>query len=73
MVLLGATAGKSLLGSGFRVTKERGVVSRARDPGRHAAVPGTIHPSAILRMDAALRDQGYADFVTDLRTAVAAD
>jgi hypothetical protein len=23
-------------------------------------------------MDAALRDQGYADFVTDLRTAVAA-
>jgi uracil-DNA glycosylase family protein len=72
VVLLGATAGKSLLGSGFRVTKERGVVFERESPVGTRRFLATIHPSAILRMDAELRDQGYADFVTDLRTAVAA-
>ena len=72
VVVLGATAGKSLLGSTFRVTKDRGVVferETAAGPQRFLA---TIHPSAILRMDADVREQGYADFVADLRTAVAA-
>ena len=72
VVVLGATAGKSLLGSGFRVTKERGVVFDRESPAGPRRFLATIHPSAILRMDAELRDQGYADFVADLRTAVAA-
>ncbi len=72
VVVLGATAGKSLLGSGFRVTKERGVVFERETPAGTRRFLATIHPSAILRMDAALREQGYADFVADLRTAVAA-
>jgi len=70
VVLLGATAGKALLGSGFRVTKERGVVMERETPAGTRRFLATIHPSAILRMDAALREQGYADFVADLRTAV---
>jgi uracil-DNA glycosylase family protein len=72
VVVLGATAGKSLLGSGFRVTKDRGVVFERETPVGMRRFLATIHPSAILRMDADVRDQGYADFVTDLRTAVAA-
>jgi len=72
VVVLGATAGKSLLGSGFRVTKDRGVVFERETPVGTRRFLATIHPSAILRMDADVRDQGYADFVTDLRTAVAA-
>jgi uracil-DNA glycosylase family protein len=72
VLVLGATAGKSLLGSAFRVTKDRGVVFERETPVGRRRFLATIHPSAILRMDAELRDQGYADFVTDLRTAVAA-
>ena len=72
VVVLGATAGKSLLGSGFRVTKERGVVSERETPAGTRRVLATIHPSAILRMDSEVRDQGYADFVADLKTAVGA-
>jgi uracil-DNA glycosylase family protein len=72
VVVLGATAGKSLLGNGFRVTKDRGVVFERETPVGTRRFLATIHPSAILRMDADVRDQGYADFVTDLRTAVAA-
>ena len=72
IVVLGATAAKSLLGSGFRVTRERGSVFARDTPVGSRRFLATIHPSAILRMDADLRDQGYADFVADLRTAVAA-
>ena len=72
VVVLGATAGKSLLGSAFRVTKDRGVVFERETPVGTRRFLATIHPSAILRMDADVRDQGYADFVADLRTAVAA-
>ena len=72
VVVLGATAAKSLLGSGFRVTKERGVVFERETPLGNKRFLATIHPSAILRMDAELREQGYADFVADLRTAVSA-
>lgn len=72
VVVLGATAAKSLLGSAFRVTKERGVVLERDTPLGPKRFLATIHPSAILRMDPEVREQGYADFVTDLRTAVAA-
>jgi DNA polymerase len=72
IVVLGATAGKALLGSGFRVTRDRGAVLERETPVGTRRFFATIHPSAILRMDADVRDQGYADFVADLRAAVAA-
>jgi uracil-DNA glycosylase family protein len=47
LVPLGAIAAKALLGSKFRVTKERGTV--LTDTGLAPIVVATIHPSAILR------------------------
>jgi uracil-DNA glycosylase len=47
LVLLGATAGKALLGSGFKLTQARGApVASDLAP----VVTATAHPSAILRM-----------------------
>jgi uracil-DNA glycosylase len=63
VVALGATAAKALLGSGFRVTKQRGEVFE-RDGMRYTA---TVHPSAIVRLDGEERRAAYADFVDDLR------
>jgi len=48
VVCLGATAAKALLGSGFRVTKERG---EFREVDFAPLATATIHPSAILRID----------------------
>ena len=62
--ILGATAAKSLLGSGFRVTKQRGeLLSVDFAP----AAVATLHPSAILRADDEEREQAFADLVADLR------
>ena len=47
LVLLGAIAAKALLGSGFRVTKQRGQL--LTDTGLAPIVVATIHPSVILR------------------------
>jgi len=71
VVLLGATAGRALLGPSFRVTRDRGRLFPR--PGRRdepAAVQlgwflATLHPSAVLR--AQDRDDAYAGFVADLR------
>lgn len=67
IVTLGATAGQSLLGSGFRVGASRG---RVLDPleGREEWVVATIHPSAVLR-GKERRDALYAGLVADLRVA----
>jgi uracil-DNA glycosylase family protein len=46
LVLLGATAGKALLGSSFRVRDNRG---RPIDSSLAPLVTATVHPSAILR------------------------
>jgi DNA polymerase len=62
-VLLGATAGKALLGSSFRVTQSRGVLM----PSPHGQLLATLHPSAILRSDD--RDAAKAGLVADLRVA----
>jgi uracil-DNA glycosylase len=75
VVLLGATAGKALLGPTFRVTRDRGrLMPRAGRRDEPAALQGgwmlaTLHPSAILRADD--RDVAYAGFVADLRIAAA--
>jgi DNA polymerase len=65
VVLLGATAAQALLGSGFRVTRERGVLLQAPF-ARH--VLATVHPSSLLRMpDASARQRERERFVADLR------
>jgi uracil-DNA glycosylase len=62
LATLGATAAKALLGSGFRITAERGNVL---DWEGHQLVP-TVHPSSILRGPADKRDEALAALVTDL-------
>ncbi|QKV93380.1 UdgX family uracil-DNA binding protein [Streptomyces sp. NA02950] len=71
IVALGATAGKALLGPGFRVTKERGTRLEAdgSGPAPGGLVVATIHPSAVLRADD--REAVYQGLVADL--GVAAD
>jgi DNA polymerase len=65
VVLLGATAAQALLGSAFRVTKERGV-ERATPLARHTFA--TVHPASVLRApDEELRAQARADFFADLQ------
>jgi DNA polymerase len=66
VVLLGATAGKALLGSSFRVTKSRGVLIPMGD----RLALATLHPSAVLRADD--RDAARAGLVSDLRVAASA-
>ncbi|GAA2504170.1 UdgX family uracil-DNA binding protein [Streptomyces gobitricini] len=71
IVALGATAGKALLGSSFRVTKQRGALLPL--PGheeRGECLVATIHPSAVLRADD--REALYAGLVSDLRMAARA-
>ena len=68
LLTLGATAGKALLGPKFRITAERGEPR----PWNDLTLVPTIHPSAILRADPDRgqdRDEMFAGFVTDLRTA----
>ena len=60
--LLGATAAQAVLGSQFRVTKERGRWFEL-DHGVNALA--TIHPSAVLRAEER-RDDEYAGLVRDL-------
>ncbi len=73
VVALGATAGKSLLGSSFRVGEQRGVAvpmpSLDGDGGGHGMLVPTIHPSAVLRADDAERAAAYAGLVSDLKVA----
>jgi uracil-DNA glycosylase family protein len=66
VVLLGATAAKSVLGSAFRVTKSRGVLM----PFGERQALATLHPSAVLRADD--RDAARAGVVSDLRVVAQA-
>ncbi len=67
VVVLGATAAKSLLGNDFRVTKHRGeVIRRETSIGTTAFVP-TVHPSSVLRAPDDQRDEAYGSLVADLR------
>ncbi|MFE0186719.1 UdgX family uracil-DNA binding protein [Streptomyces sp. NPDC058989] len=76
VVALGATAGKALLGTSFRVTHDRGTLIRAPREGAFAAtgssglIVATLHPAAILRAED--RAAPYAGFVSDLRVAARA-
>jgi uracil-DNA glycosylase len=70
IVLLGATAAQSLLGTAFRVSAHRG--QRVQLPAEaqlhvdpEPLVTATVHPSAVLR-DHDNRDQAFQLFVEDL-------
>jgi uracil-DNA glycosylase len=67
VVLLGATAAQAILGSAFRVTKDRGkVIPHEIAP----ALIATLHPSAILRApDEAAREASFQMLVADLKLA----
>ncbi len=61
---LGATAAQSILGSDFRLTKDRG---RPIEHPPEGTIVATVHPSAILRApDPEQRQAAYAEFVKDL-------
>ncbi len=64
LVLLGATAGKALLGSGFKLGEARGA---SLESDLAPVVTATTHPSAILRMpDHDARERARADLRSDL-------
>jgi uracil-DNA glycosylase len=69
LVILGATAGKALLSSQFRITRERG---QPLDSDLAPLVVATVHPSSILRApDDASRYAEREAFTEDLRTVAA--
>ncbi|MFK4144522.1 UdgX family uracil-DNA binding protein [Streptomyces sp. NPDC004065] len=70
IVVLGATAGKALLGSSFRVTKARGTVLEREVHGRPRRLVPTVHPSAVLRAED--REGAYRGLVSDLKVAATA-
>ncbi|MDQ1017219.1 uracil-DNA glycosylase family protein [Streptomyces afghaniensis] len=67
IVVLGATAGKALLGSSFRVTQVRGTVLQEEIHGRPERLVPTVHPSSVLRAED--REAAYRGLLSDLRVA----
>ena len=67
VICLGATVARSLLGQGFRLTKERGKALKTRWAPH---VVATFHPSAVLRgIDTKSRETLYESLVHDLKVA----
>jgi len=67
IVVLGATAGKALLGSSFRVGEVRGTVLEREIHGHAERLVPTVHPSSVLRADD--REGAYEGLVADLSVA----
>jgi DNA polymerase len=68
VICLGATAAQDLLGSKFKITKERGKI--IEDTGIAPMVMATVHPSSILRApDHDAREKARRDFRDDLAKA----
>lgn len=66
IVCLGATAAQSMLGSSFRITKQRGKLLS----GNGAKIVATFHPSAVLRApDSSDRQRMRDQFFHDLKIA----
>jgi DNA polymerase len=73
VVVLGATAARALLGTSFRITRQRGQLMPFESPGDgedagvHSAwILATTHPSAILRVPDEERAAAYDALVADL-------
>jgi uracil-DNA glycosylase family protein len=65
IVCLGATAAQALLGSDFRVTRQRGKIMASTFG---APIMATVHPSSILRArDEQSRREAIESFIADLR------
>jgi uracil-DNA glycosylase len=69
IVCLGAIAARSLLGTTFRVTQQRGKVLEIATPIGVRRVLATVHPSAVLRASDEDRSTAFAGLVADLSTA----
>jgi DNA polymerase len=69
VVVLGATAGKALLGSSFRVIEVRGTLLEREIHGRPERLVPTVHPSSVLRTRDEDREAAYRGLVTDLEVA----
>ncbi|GGS04287.1 MULTISPECIES: UdgX family uracil-DNA binding protein [Streptomyces] len=69
IVVLGATAGKALLGSSFRVGEVRGTVLEREIHGRPERLVPTVHPSSVLRAQDDDRRAAYQGLVADLEIA----
>ena len=64
VVCLGAIAARNVLGTAFKLMRQRGTWQALPDGTRAFA---TLHPSAVLRQrDSAARDEAYRGFVADL-------
>jgi uracil-DNA glycosylase len=68
LLILGAVAGKALLGASFRLTRSRG---EPLESDLAACVMATIHPAAILRARDADRKAEREAFVHDLQAVAA--
>jgi uracil-DNA glycosylase len=67
VICLGATAAQALLGTGFRVTADRGTLLSSPFAPR---VMATVHPSSILRApDEESREAELESFIADLSAA----
>jgi DNA polymerase len=67
VVLLGATAAQSVMGSTFKVTRQRGEVL---DSPLGAPILATVHPSSILRsVDDKSRHEAMSGLIADLKAA----
>jgi uracil-DNA glycosylase len=71
VVVLGATAAKSVMGPSFTLTRHRGERLDPPEGIAGKAIVATVHPSAVLR--APDRDEAYAAFVADLRAVAPKD
>jgi uracil-DNA glycosylase len=69
IVCLGAVAARSLLGTTFRVSQQRGQLLDLATPIGVRRVLATVHPSAVLRTTGEDRSSAFAGLVADLRTA----
>jgi DNA polymerase len=72
LMLLGATAAQSLMGSAFRLTAHRGEVLRLPDADELEFDPRVVvsaHPSSVLRGRPEDRDKAFEALVSDLRFA----
>ncbi|MFF0836845.1 MULTISPECIES: UdgX family uracil-DNA binding protein [unclassified Streptomyces] len=72
IVVLGATAGKALLGSSFRVGEVRGTLLERQIHGRPQRLLPTVHPSSVLRARDQDREAAYEGLVADLKIAARA-
>ncbi len=68
LIALGATAARQLMGQAVAVTRARGQWQKRAD-GRRVLI--TLHPSALLRMEAEDKDDAYAAWLADLRQIAA--